>query len=801
MKEIELLLKKKNETKLPIQFGIFFEDLNHAADGGLYGELVRNRSFEFDSEDNKTYHSLTAWKVVERGDSMITVHTEQVNPLNSSNPHYLVIEGTKIDKSSGIQNEGYNSGIPIQKGKTYYFSCFARADHPSNHKLLVQLEDKTGTHCYGSAKFGPLTTKWTKYTCCLKASETDYSGRLSVLLQFPDTVTLDMISLFPADTFQGRENGLRKDLAEMLASMTPRFVRFPGGCITHVGSLNSEDRSSLYRWKNTIHPVEERPSKRNNIWNYNQTLGLGFYELFLLCEDLHAESFPVISAGYDPHFLRKASKEKMQEWIDEALDLIEFANGTVETKWGKLRAQMGHPESFHLKYLTIGNEEVGDGYFENFELIYNAVRKTHPEIKLINSAICGSWNGKFETGLDQAIRVGADYTDIHNYSQPEWFLANKEVYQHCPNSTKFYLGEYSTCGETWHNALFEAAFLADTEKAGSVAFACYAPLFNNVDYCNWKPDLIHFNNHQVYGTPSYYVQKLFMNHSYTELIDTEASFSQKEEKLQHLTGNISFESKGADIEIRHFYVSNKETGFSTTPINFQLQEDNKSYDCEGCTSDRYEIHFLFKKKTGGGYLASRGKCALSVFFAKDDEHGHIEWNIDGWQRLTSLSGRLGRSNMQFPITIELDKEYEACIVVDGGRAQAYIDGILCNEIVCRELTIQDLYYSAGIADNDLIVKLVNLKQEEREISICLDEHLLERYKKQFQVSIFSMTGYENSEENSLDVPKNVVPKLDTDLMLGNTYKYKLDGNSFVVLRLHQLEEQSFSQNIQGGSIA
>lgn len=278
-----------------------------------------------------------------------------------------------------------------------------------------------------------------------------------------------------------------------------------------------------------------------------------------------------------------------------------------------------------------------------------------------------------------------------------------------------------------------------------------------------------------------------MNHSYTELIDTEASFLQKEEKLQHLTGSISFESTGADVEIRDFYVIDKETELSTTPTNFKLQGNNTCYDCEDCTSDRYEIHFLFKKKTGGGYLASRGKCALSVFFAKDDERGHIEWNIDGWQRLTSLSGRLGHSNMQCPITIELDKEYEACIVVEGGRAQTYIDGISCNEIICRELTIQDLYYSAGVANSDFIVKLVNLKQEEKEISICLDEYLLEQYEKQFQVSIFSMTGYEDSEENSLDVPKNVVPKLDTDLMLGNTYKYKLDGNSFVVLRFHQPE--------------
>lgn len=777
MKKIEICIEGRGREIPQKKFGIFFEDLSHAADGGLYGELVQNRSFEFDAEDNKEYHSMTAWEIVERGDSMLVVHTESTSPLHKYNPHYIVIEGTKIDKSSGIRNIGYNAGILVEQGKRYRFTCFARSRSRKRNKLLVQLEDISGEKIYGFSELGELTNEWRKYECCIEASGTDYAGRLSVLLQKPECVELDMISLFPEDTFLGRENGLRKDLAEKIAELTPGFLRFPGGCLIHVGSLNAEDKSSIYRWKNTVRPVEERPSKRNGIWNYNQTLGLGFYEMFLLCEDLKAEPFPVISAGYDPHFLRKADEEDIQEWIDEALDLIEFANGDVDTKWGSVRAELGHPESFHLKYLTIGNEEVGEGYFENYEIIYQAVRKAHPEIKLINSAICGSYNGKFEDGIAQAARTGTDYIDIHNYSQPEWYLANEEVYNKTPNGSKIFIGEYSTCDDTWYNGLAEAAILTGWEKTESIAFACYAPLLNNVDYSNWKPDLIHFDNHRAYGTPSYYVQKLFMNNQGEALLQTKDNLVHKENEGQMLNGKLSMQSNGADISIRNFTVTDSRSKIAKSFPDFNFTGEKREQDCGESISDAYEITFSFCKKTGGGYLASRGRCALSLFFAELDKTNRIEWNIDGWQRLTSLSGRWGAGTIHCAMLIEIGVEYEAKVVVSDSQVRTYINGVLCNDITCNRLNIRELYYSAVEAENgDIIIKLVNLLEESKEVTIQFEEN------SEYNVDISYMSGYDLTERNSLDEPEKIVPKYKTETIKTRRYQYIVSGNEVAVLR-------------------
>ena len=821
MKAVDIFVGRKGKAMPERKFGIFFEDLNHGADGGLYGELVQNRSFEFDAEDNPKYNALTAWEAAERGDSMVMFHTETASPIHPDNPHYLVLEGTRIDSPSGIRNMGYNSGMPVEKEKVYRFSCFMRlrpqggkrekteitaqktgvqeqaAFRAAGQKLAIRLEDAAGEKVYAEGEVRALTDEWTKYECRLTASDTDYSGRLAILLEEPGCVELDMISLFPEDTFKGRENGMRNDLAQMLADLKPGFVRFPGGCLVHVGSLCAEDRSSIYRWKNTVRPVEERPSKRNHMWQYNQTLGMGFYEMFLLCEDLGAEPMPVISAGYDPHFLRKASKENMQEWMDEALDLIEFANGGADTKWGSIRVKMGHPESFRMKYLTIGNEEVGEGYFKNYEIIARAVREKYPEIKLINSAIIGSFRGKVEDGADQAIRTGTDYVDIHNYSQPEWFLVNGDVYTDCPEGVKIYLGEYSTCDDSWRNALMEAAFLTEIEKAEKIGFACYAPLLNNVDYQNWHPDLIHFDNHRVYGTPSYYVQKLFMSNQGESLIDVQDNLNadgvvsrengeaSREESVgkkstgngQSLSGKIVFQSEGADVEIKDFRLTDLTTGNVKTVSDFSLAGQCREWNCGGSGTDHYEISFAFRKRNGGGYPASRGKCALSVFFAQENENNRILWSIDGWQRTTSLTGRYGSGRTHSPVSIKIGEEYCARIIVEGAVAKTYINGALCNEILCRKLELKELYYSVvRMGDGSIIVKMVNLLSEPKEVHLHLPE------KRDCRVSVSSMKGYGAEERNSLEEPGRVSPKSYTDAVYDGNYCYCMGEKEVVVLR-------------------
>ena len=297
--------------------------------------------------------------------------------------------------------------------------------------------------------------------------------------------------------------------------MHPKFMRFPGGCLVHDGALDPDARDAQYRWKNTVGPIEERPARRSN-WGYHQTLGLGFYEYFQLCEDIGAKPLPVISPGYDPHHGRAAEPDEMQYFIDEALDLIEFANGEPSTKWGGLRAQLGHPEPFGMEYLGIGNEEVGEGFFERYKIVADAVRARYPEIKLIGTAGPFAAGGEYERGWRHAREDGADFVDEHYYMTPEWFLANHHRYDAFPaDGPKVFLGEYASWGNTWYNALCEASYMLGLERnAKAVGLSCYAPLFANADYVNWKPDMIWFDKEKSFGTANYHVQKPV---SYTHL--------------------------------------------------------------------------------------------------------------------------------------------------------------------------------------------------------------------------------------------------------------------------------------------
>lgn len=320
-----------------------------------------------------------------------------------------------------------------------------------------------------------------------------------------------MVSLFPEDTFLNRQNGLRKDIAEMIADLHPKFMRFPGGCLVHDGSLNENDRDSMYRWKKTLGPIEKRPARRNN-WGYNQTLGLGYFEFFQFCEDIGAKPLPVLPGGWDPHHKRAVPVSMIKEWIDDALDLIEFANGDIDTEWGKKRADLGHPEPFFLEYIGIGNEEVGEEFFERYTYFHEAIRKKYPEIKIINTAGPCAGGIAYEMGWESAEKHGSDLIDEHYYQAPEWFIANHHHYDNYNGrTTKVFLGEYASKDDTWYNALVEASYMIGLEKnAESVGLACYAPLLCHTDYINWKPDMILYDNNRVFGTPSYYVQKLFM---------------------------------------------------------------------------------------------------------------------------------------------------------------------------------------------------------------------------------------------------------------------------------------------------
>ena len=524
MQTFQINTKEKREATGDL-FGIFFEDINHAADGGLYAELIQNRAFEFDPIDNKKYHALYAWMPcqldekngqTDAADVSLTILTD--SPYTKKNPHYLRI--TANSAAAGVKNLGFNSGIALEGGETYHFSCYLRKiDEPVTVKAC--LIGKEG-QIYASCELTADASDWKKYTADLKIAEgtscTD--ANLALVCMTPGSVEVDFVSLFPAHTYKNRQNGLRKDLCEMLEAMHPKFIRFPGGCLVHDGQLDENARDSMYRWKNTIGPVEERPARRNN-WGYNQTLGLGYYEYFLFCEDIGAEPLPVVAAGVccQNSSIGGAGQmgipmEKMPEYIESILNLIEWANGDPsESPWAKMRAEAGHPKPFNLKYLGVGNEDLITPVFEErFTMIFKAIKEKYPEIQVVGTSGPFSEGPDYVEGWKVASKLGVPLVDEHYYQPAGWFLNNHDYYDRYDRSKpKVYLGEYATHipgkGNNIETALLEAYHLIGCERNGDiVSMTSYAPLLAKDRRTRWRPDLIYFNNMEVKPGTSYYTQ-------------------------------------------------------------------------------------------------------------------------------------------------------------------------------------------------------------------------------------------------------------------------------------------------------
>jgi alpha-L-arabinofuranosidase len=746
---------KKTCKHLGHLFGIFFEDINNAADGGLYGELVQNRSFEFDPVDNPEFNAMTAWDVVQRKGSACSVHIEQHHPLNSNNPHYLVLEVLSEGEGAGIANRGYNTGIPLRKGAEYRFSLYARQISKSVSPLEIRLESSTGI-IYGNTEIHPDSHEWKQYHASLVSSEEDFSGRLVILARKKTTVALDMISLFPKDTFRGRENGLRKDIAELLADLRPRFMRFPGGCLVHSGSLDPDDRISMYRWKNTIGDVAARPPRRNN-WRYNQTLGLGFYEYFLFAEDIGAEPLPILPAGYDPHSRRAAPLDEMEPWIQDALDLIEFANGGPDTAWGKKRAELGHPEPFNLKYLGIGNEEVGEDFFERYKLIHKRVKEKYPEIKLINTAGPNAAGSEFERGWASARENGSDYVDEHYYQAPEWFMANMHRYANYPeNGPRVFLGEYASWGSSYRNALVEAAFMIGLEKAPAVGLACYAPLLSNADYQKWYPDLIYFNNHQAFGSACYYVQKLFMNHQGDDLLAVSADHLPEPEKTyEPIRGKIVVVPTKATVQYKDFELVDPHTGMVRKLPD--VLTGGASLIPVAETEGDFILRFTAVKLDESNQASPFGERGLEIRFGWQNEDNYLSWRIGAWQNQDSFLRSVvsGKSSdlTQSLFTVKEDVEYRCELRVTQRKMSGIINGSVINEAEDSLPVIDPLYYTASLdrESGDIIVKVVNLTEHERRVTISLEQYGAQGLNG----TLYEMKGYDPDDENSFDDPKKV----------------------------------------------
>ena len=506
--------KKVGAKVQPTMYGIFFEDINYAADGGLYGELVKNRSFEFPD-------ALMCWKAFGK------FEVKNDGPFERC-PHYVVLGYSgHNDAATGLQNEGY-FGIGIEKGEDYRFSVWAKAVS-GDATVEVSLVDESTMdehQEFATAKLKVSGNEWKKYELVLKPAKTVQKANLRLLLKGKNSVALEHVSLFPKHTFKDRDNGMRRDLAQALYDLHPGVFRFPGGCIVEGSSLEQR-----YQWKNSIGPVENRPLNGNR-WlstfnyrlfpDYYQSYGLGFYEYFLLSEDIGAEPLPVLNVGMACQYQNwnnpkaHVPVDSLQPYIQDCLDLIEFANGDVNTTWGKKRAEMGHPAPFNLKFLAVGNEQWDTLYYERLRPFVKAIKAKYPNIKLIGTSGPDSEGEMFDKGWKAMKELKADLVDEHFYRDEHWFLSHGLRYEgYDRKGPKVFAGEYACHGKgkKWNHfetSLYEAAFMTDLERnADVVDMATYAPLFAHVDGWQWRPDMIWYDNTRMFKTVSYYVQQMY----------------------------------------------------------------------------------------------------------------------------------------------------------------------------------------------------------------------------------------------------------------------------------------------------
>ncbi len=806
-------------------YGIFFEDINHAADGGLYAETVRNRSFEFCEVDNKEYTSLTAWELVGRDGGVVHGGVEAVYPLNVNNTHYLRISngsrrGLEVEGVVAAVNEGYNTGIPYRAGAEYKFSMFARRDVCLGEKVEIRLESKSG-ELYGSAEITVNSPEWKKYTASIVSSAEDYEGRLAVVIHGAGSVCIDMVSLFPADTFRGRENGLRPDIAQFLADMKPKFMRFPGGCLTHDGDVDEHARDAMYRWRNSVGPLEARPSKRDN-WGYNQSYGFGYYEYFVFCEDIGAKAMPVLPGAFNPHRQYWVPMDEMQPWVDEALELLEFANGDASTKWGAVRAEMGHPAPFNIEYIAIGNEEVDEGFFERYPLFHHAIAEKYPNVKILNTAGPAPAGTGFDRGWESARRWGSYGVDEHYYVAPDWLIEHYDRYFsdfYDPNGPKVFLGEYASRGDSFYNALCEAAYMTGFElNADKVALTCYAPLLCNTDYVNWRPNLIWYDNHRIYGIPSYYVQKMYSVNQGDVTVQVKTEIAPEDEACEpeRIAGGISFGAGIGEVRIGSLAVNGEAVAASDIEVkkgdwSFKdgtlsrgklvvADEDAKRPRWRGVSDDvsvggEYEdLEFcctvfadepenVIERRPGEEPIRWRRGFTVSFCVGGD---ARFVWMLGagrhGSESVLSVRRR-GYDERLSSVEIEWEnaREYAISIARRGKRIVTEIDGEVVNEIEYDPKPPRRIYVSSTLDEsaNEVIIKAVNV----RPTPVTMEIDVEGAGHGARTVKLETLTADSIDDKNSFEEPEKVATKYSSFDVADVPFEFDFAPRSVNVFRI------------------
>jgi len=570
LKPVTATIKVEAEQTKPISehlIGIFFEDINYAADGGLYAELVQNRDFEYSAKDgarDKNWNSTYAWSI-QGNNAALSISTD--NPIHPNNAHYAVL--TVQQPGAALVNSGFD-GIAVKQGEKYDFSIFSKVlDQTKGGKIRISLVTKEGKEV-AQAALQVSSKDWKKQKAVLTATADAADAVLSISPQAPGKYAFDMVSLFPQNTFKGRKNGLRADLAQTLADLHPRFVRFPGGCVAHGDGVDN-----IYDWKGSIGALEARKPLRN-LWGYHQTRGLGYHEYFLFCEDMGAEPVPVVAAGVPCQNSGTCSHhskgelgcggqqggipmEEMPQYVQDILDLIEYANGDAKkTVWGRKRAEAGHPKPFNLKYIGIGNEDlITDIFKERFTMIFNAVKAQYPEVTVIGTVGPFYEGTDYEEGWEFATQMGIPMVDEHYYNTPGWFINNQEFYdRYDRHKSKVYLGEYAAHlpgrPNNVETALAEALYLTAVERnADVVTMTSYAPLLAKEGHTQWNPDLIYFNNTEVKPTVGCYAQQMYGQNAGNEYIASSVSLDNTQDAVtKRVAVSVVRDGKTGDMIVK-----------------------------------------------------------------------------------------------------------------------------------------------------------------------------------------------------------------------------------------------------------
>lgn len=781
----------------PRLYGIFLEDINFGADGGLSAELVKNGGFEFPQ-------SLMGWKVSGNGEIRISHEA----PQRASNPNYVEMEATK---KSAITNEGFR-GIGLHQDKPYRFTAWARTDPKESVNLLVRLVGKDDA-TLAEERVRISGSDWQEIATVLKPSATDSRARLELGLDSSGLINLDRVSLCPEDTWKGRPHGWRKDLVQMLAELRPAFFRFPGGCIVEGSTLRNR-----YQWKQTLGDLADRRLLINR-WNtefshrptpdYFQSFALGFYEYFLMSEEIGAEPVPIINCGMACQFNsgELVPLDKLQPYIQDALDLIEFANGPTTSVWGAKRAAMGHPEPFNLKLLGVGNEQWGPQYIERYKVFAEALKSKHPEIELISGSGPFPSDKNYQYAWPELRALKADIVDEHCYAMPDWFLKAATRYDgYERNGPKVFMGEYAaqsidiTAPQNKNNlrcALVEAAFLTGLERNSDVVvMSSYAPLLGHEDAWQWRPNLIWFDNLMSYATPNYYVQQLFSLNRGDEVLPVEVSDLRPVKEAAGRIGLGTYRGTAEFKDIR--VVSGNETLFESDSLADLKHATIHRGDWSAANGvirqkSRGDGRLLIGDPTWPDYTLSlkarktAGDEGFVVFFRNGEGGSTLEWNVGGWHNTEhGIQAHLASHSTDVNVvartagTIEKDRWYDVRVEVAGSQVKCYLDGKLIHEVDVPAPKLARVYCSASVdrKSGDVILKVVNVDAEPAVAKMQFSGNAAQSYEGAAVV----LSG-DPEAINTISEPDKLKPRKIAIENLRPGQEFTFEPHSLTVLRL------------------